>query len=94
MEEGATINADATVSGNGGKVVLWSNDVTWFDGQISVKGGSQGGNGGFVETSQSHHVGCDRECRCFCTQGDSRGMAAKIRIPLRFKMVMVLLTAT
>ena len=51
----ATIKADATVDGDGGKVIVWSDDVTRFYGNISAKGGPQGGNGGFVETS-SHNV--------------------------------------
>ncbi|HET7764642.1 MAG TPA: filamentous hemagglutinin N-terminal domain-containing protein, partial [Burkholderiales bacterium] len=51
----ATIKADATVNGDGGKVVVWSDDVTRFYGNISARGGARGGNGGFVETS-SHNV--------------------------------------
>ena len=56
MAEGASIDASATVKGDGGKVVLWS-DVhntksrTQFDGHISAHGGTQGGDGGQVETS-------------------------------------------
>src|SRR5262249_15360160 len=51
----ATIRADATVAGEGGKVVVWSDDLTRFYGSISAKGGPLGGSGGFVETS-SHNV--------------------------------------
>ncbi|MBY0529321.1 MAG: filamentous hemagglutinin N-terminal domain-containing protein, partial [Rhabdochlamydiaceae bacterium] len=51
MENGAQIHADALLLGDGGKVILWADDTTWFDGQISAKGGAQGGSGGFVETS-------------------------------------------
>jgi len=49
--EDAVIKADATDSGNGGKVVVWSNDATRFYGSISAQGGPHGGNGGQVETS-------------------------------------------
>ena len=52
----ATINADAIDSGNGGNVVLWSDGTTTFNGSISAKGGANGGNGGFVETS-GHNLG-------------------------------------
>ena len=38
-------------SGNGGKVAVWSNGTTQFDGAISARGGAQSGNGGRVETS-------------------------------------------
>jgi len=45
------IDADALNSGNGGQVVVWSNQQTQMDGQISARGGVAGGDGGFVETS-------------------------------------------
>jgi filamentous hemagglutinin family protein len=48
---GSTIKADATGSGDGGKVVVWADGVTWFFGSISAKGGPAGGNGGVVEVS-------------------------------------------
>ncbi|MBI5793122.1 MAG: filamentous hemagglutinin N-terminal domain-containing protein, partial [Rhodocyclales bacterium] len=46
-----SINADAVGMGDGGKVIVWADDVTRFFGSISAKGGVHGGNGGFVETS-------------------------------------------
>ncbi|MEG0200207.1 MAG: filamentous hemagglutinin N-terminal domain-containing protein, partial [Comamonas sp.] len=56
MAEGASIDASATSKGDGGTVVLWSNihdasAKTTAQGQIAARGGAQGGNGGFVETS-------------------------------------------
>jgi filamentous hemagglutinin family protein len=47
----ATIKADALDSGNGGKVVVWSDEMTRFAGSISARGGINGGNGGNIETS-------------------------------------------
>ncbi|MFA5182276.1 MAG: filamentous hemagglutinin N-terminal domain-containing protein, partial [Syntrophales bacterium] len=47
----ATIRADATEAGNGGKVIVWADDATRFYGTISARGGAQSGNGGFIETS-------------------------------------------
>ena len=47
----ATIKADAVTEGNGGKVVVWSDDATRYYGNISARGGAVGGNGGFVEVS-------------------------------------------
>jgi filamentous hemagglutinin family protein len=47
----AKIVADALLTGDGGKVVLWGNQTTQVYGSISAQGGSQSGNGGFVETS-------------------------------------------
>jgi filamentous hemagglutinin family protein len=48
---GATINADALTTGDGGTVVVWSDDMTSFAGTISAKGGSMNGDGGLIETS-------------------------------------------
>jgi len=45
------INASAIGAGNGGKVVVWSDAATAFDGSILAKGGARTGDGGFVETS-------------------------------------------
>ncbi|OIP12580.1 MAG: hypothetical protein AUK53_07400, partial [Betaproteobacteria bacterium CG2_30_59_46] len=54
MAVGATIHADATANGNGGKVILWSDSHTDFSGSITARGGANSGNGGFVETSGAH----------------------------------------
>ncbi|HEX7647503.1 MAG TPA: filamentous hemagglutinin N-terminal domain-containing protein, partial [Noviherbaspirillum sp.] len=47
----AQIKADAIDAGDGGKVVVWSDEATRFYGGISARGGQQAGNGGSVETS-------------------------------------------
>ncbi|MEO8652831.1 MAG: filamentous hemagglutinin N-terminal domain-containing protein, partial [Ramlibacter sp.] len=47
----ASLKANATGSGDGGKVIVWGNDTARVYGTIEAKGGAQGGNGGFVETS-------------------------------------------
>jgi len=52
----ASLRADAIDSGDGGKVVLWSNDYTGFHGSISARGGAVSGNGGFVETSSKQNL--------------------------------------
>ncbi|TNC99619.1 MAG: filamentous hemagglutinin [Gallionellaceae bacterium] len=46
-----SIKADARQSGNGGEVVLWSDQTMRFMGNISAKGGVQSGNGGNAEIS-------------------------------------------
>ncbi len=55
MSPDATIAADAITNGDGGTVVLWSNDSTRAQGSITARGGAQGGNGGLIETS-SHSL--------------------------------------
>ena len=49
--QNVTINADALVSGNGGRVVVWSDQATAFYGHIEARGGAIAGNGGYVEVS-------------------------------------------
>lgn len=47
----AKITASATDKGDGGKVIIWADKATRFEGEIEAKGGEHGGDGGFVETS-------------------------------------------
>ncbi|MFB2834509.1 CHAT domain-containing protein [Floridanema evergladense] len=47
------IKADSFTAGNGGKVIIWSDEATTFNGKISAKGGSNSGDGGFVEVSSA-----------------------------------------
>ncbi|MBX3665459.1 MAG: filamentous hemagglutinin N-terminal domain-containing protein [Burkholderiales bacterium] len=46
-----TLDADATGSGDGGRVIVWADDVARYHGHASVRGGAQGGDGGLVEVS-------------------------------------------
>jgi filamentous hemagglutinin family protein len=47
---GATLRADATADGDGGKVVVWADGDTRYAGSISARGAG-GGEGGLVEVS-------------------------------------------
>ncbi|WP_298923250.1 filamentous hemagglutinin N-terminal domain-containing protein [uncultured Ramlibacter sp.] len=47
----ASIKADAIDSGDGGKVIAWSDGGTRMHGSISARGGAASGDGGFVEVS-------------------------------------------
>jgi filamentous hemagglutinin family protein len=47
----AQVRADAQASGDGGRVVVWSDKTTRFHGSISARGGAMSGNGGTVEVS-------------------------------------------
>ena len=51
VDANTKIHADALLNGNGGKVIVWSDGTTAFDGTITAKAGSLSGNGGLVETS-------------------------------------------
>jgi hypothetical protein len=56
MAPTAEIRADAKSSGDGGKVILWSDEYTGFFGTVTALGGAEGGNGGFVETSSAGNL--------------------------------------
>ncbi len=47
----STITADGLLNGNGGRVTVWSDIATQFFGLIHARGGTEAGNGGFVEIS-------------------------------------------
>lgn len=51
VDQPATINADAITSGDGGKVIVWSNESTRVYGELNARGGALSGDGGFIETS-------------------------------------------
>lgn len=43
--------ANATVSGDGGRVIVWADDTTRMLGTLQARGAQAGGDGGFIETS-------------------------------------------
>ncbi|AML52144.1 filamentous hemagglutinin N-terminal domain-containing protein [Falsihalocynthiibacter arcticus] len=45
------IIADGLMNGDGGRIALWSDVNTGFAGDLSVRGGDVGGDGGFIEVS-------------------------------------------
>ncbi|MCP4043325.1 MAG: hypothetical protein GY731_15445, partial [Gammaproteobacteria bacterium] len=47
----AEIKADAGTGGDGGKVIVWADEITRYYGSTSVQGGVESGDGGFVEIS-------------------------------------------
>ncbi len=51
VQQGATIAANATGNGDGGRVTVLSSQLTVMEGSIQATGGPAGGNGGFVEVS-------------------------------------------
>jgi filamentous hemagglutinin family protein len=51
IDADAQIKADAVNTGNGGKVVAWSDESTRYYGSLSAKGGAVSGQGGNAEVS-------------------------------------------
>lgn len=56
VAEGAVVRSDALVSGPGGNVILWADNDTLFNGEVSARGFSRGG---FAEISGKQNLGFD-----------------------------------
>ncbi|MEP7243172.1 MAG: filamentous hemagglutinin N-terminal domain-containing protein [Gammaproteobacteria bacterium] len=56
VSSGTTLDADAGARGDGGRVIVWANDFTRYDGSLSARGGTLSGNGGFAEVSGKHSL--------------------------------------
>ncbi len=51
LGEHTNVKTDALIDGNGGKLITFASDTTRIYGNLYSRGGSEGGNGGFIETS-------------------------------------------
>ena len=51
LDKATVIHADATRSGNGGEIIVWSDGHTDSQALLTARGGPRGGRGGLVETS-------------------------------------------
>lgn len=69
VDSATTINVDATQTGNGGDVVVWSTLDTAFAGTISARGGAQYGNGGNAEVSGKAHLAYLYTCELLFVPG-------------------------
>src|SRR3990167_3231354 len=56
MLSGAKIKADALTNGDGGEIILWSDNLTKAYGSLSARGGIYSGNGGLIETSSHNYL--------------------------------------
>ncbi|MEM6252436.1 MAG: CHAT domain-containing protein [Cyanobacteria bacterium P01_D01_bin.156] len=51
IDKNSVVLADARDTGNGGKIVAWGTNLLRSAGQLFARGGVNGGDGGFIETS-------------------------------------------
>jgi filamentous hemagglutinin family protein len=65
------INADAVSKGDGGKVIVWSDNATRYYGNITARGGAQAGDGGFVEVSGKNYLDFGGQADLFAPAGNS-----------------------
>lgn len=66
----ALILNDAITKGDGGRTIIWSDRTTEFHGSIFARGGAEGGNGGFVETSGKENLLAQGHVDLTAAQGD------------------------
>ncbi|MDE2605010.1 MAG: filamentous hemagglutinin N-terminal domain-containing protein [Burkholderiales bacterium] len=71
VDANASLRADATGQGDGGRVIVWSDGATRMNGKISARGGPQGGGGGFAEVSGKQYL-------AFKGTADLRAPAGKV----------------
>ncbi|MGB3534988.1 MAG: CHAT domain-containing protein [Microcoleaceae cyanobacterium] len=51
IDQNSIIQADGILTGNGGNIVIFSEDKTRILGDLTARGGNNSGDGGFIETS-------------------------------------------
>lgn len=56
VAQGANLFADATSQGDGGRIIVWADKSTRYDGNLFARGGPLGGNGGFAEVSGKENL--------------------------------------
>ncbi|MBD2666660.1 filamentous hemagglutinin family outer membrane protein [Richelia sinica FACHB-800] len=71
IDSQTVINTDSTNNGNGGRTIVWADNQTDFFGQISAKGGSVSGDGGFVEVSGKNNLNFQGTVDTTATNGNT-----------------------
>ncbi|NGX35979.1 MAG: hypothetical protein K1000chlam1_00815, partial [Candidatus Anoxychlamydiales bacterium] len=69
VSKDAKIIADAIDIGNGGRVIFWADQANQFYGDISAKGGTIKGDGGFVEISSKNLLDFHGKIVCSAPNG-------------------------
>ncbi|MDY6803919.1 MAG: CHAT domain-containing protein [Cyanobacteriota bacterium] len=67
----STISANALQNGDGGRVIIWSDGTTRFEGNITATGGEYSGDGGFVEVSGLERLVVDGNIDVGADNGDT-----------------------
>ncbi len=67
----AEIHAESREDGDGGKVIVWSDNRTRFDGKINAQGGINSGDGGLVEVSGKKSLHFDGDVDASSAHGEA-----------------------
>jgi len=71
VAEGSEVRADAISNGDGGRVILFAESLSHIAGDVSARGGTLGGDGGFVETSGLQHLSLETTPDLSAPEGDA-----------------------
>lgn len=67
--DSVSIHADSTSVGDGGTIVVWSDEATQVYGRLTARGGVVSGDGGFIETSSHAQLFVSRGGDASATNG-------------------------
>ncbi|MEM1252542.1 MAG: CHAT domain-containing protein [Cyanobacteria bacterium P01_H01_bin.21] len=56
VDRDTILSANAIEQGDGGQIIVWSDEATYFSGHVRAQGGDLGGDGGFIEISGKSHL--------------------------------------
>ncbi|WP_013322012.1 CHAT domain-containing protein [Gloeothece verrucosa] len=70
VDSQSVINANAGATGNGGKVIVWADQTTQFNGTINARGGQLAGDGGFAEVSGQQNLSFQGNVDLTATNGN------------------------
>jgi filamentous hemagglutinin family protein len=71
VDPDSVIYARATDVGDGGRVIVWADDITRYGGNINADGGTISGNGGFVEVSGKNNLEFDGTVSALAENGET-----------------------
>ncbi|MEO0867824.1 MAG: filamentous hemagglutinin N-terminal domain-containing protein [Cyanobacteria bacterium J06642_11] len=83
----STIDVSATDAGDGGVAVVWADGLTQFYGHVDASGGSQTGDGGFVEISGKNSLIFEGDVDLSAAVGT---VGALLLDPRNFKIIVLL----
>ncbi|NJN72408.1 MAG: filamentous hemagglutinin N-terminal domain-containing protein, partial [Limnothrix sp. RL_2_0] len=78
IDKNSVLNTSATNTGDGGKIIIWSDKKTDFDGSLYAKGGANIGNGGFAEISSKNILDIPAGWSQRINVGAVNGLAGKL----------------
>jgi filamentous hemagglutinin family protein len=70
VDAASTLSANALESGDGGRIIIWADELTEFDGSLYAQGGAVSGNGGFAEVSGKARLAFGGSANLSAAQGD------------------------